>query len=786
MDFFRKKPLKSLALIAIFATMGLASCGGGSSDSNPPSDSGEVTTSSDEQKEVKYLEFADSLVTAKVDEESLISFSTNCDIGDLKVEMTTSSDFEHRLTAEGVYVTFHSVGTGILTVSSSMDGVACSTYISVVEDSSQEVEYRLVLDASGVKNEYLLGENFDPSNLKVSAEKYVDGVKQDGIIYDGNYTLSLTEDDAFEELGIHTITVTSAYFGSASFDVEVKQSISSTELQLDTSAMGRSVRYFTKGSVFSRSGLKATLITNTRSRASLEDEVVYSSSSTEVTDFTTSIAPNTVLDSNGWIDVVVTSGDASASYEIIVYEDDDTFKDVAFDYVNTKNIGVEVFSNVPFAGYELGFNRSITFKNQYYLVKDYAKSSLDDDSKETVSSSYGVLKDGNSRLVKYSLSESVLTATHLLKSGLTRSQSYWDYSAYLDVSTFKSFNVSDFPIMRTSDEGPIAYQKVVPFEYNDDYATSMSYYPLVESAFKVAGIDNYYFRFVDAYEVDARDEKISIKVYFDEYGYVEVSTILQEDNADNAAAVAGLTDTSFTFSSEVPADILSVKAAVNRNNYVRTISSSYGSYYFNENYIVYGYNPLNANLILSGIQPFGLVKVKDSSKGFADGIYRVYGTASGPTSFSLTTTEGYEPAIVYEDTASLSYTDEFAAYASAYTTSYQNTFGIPTTYLSTILNGFFNDDTLMASMEPAAGTSNFYVATNIDASLEIMKVISVSSSSMEEAGYVNGAMVPSFDDAGDLETLYVYATDKNLYGYGCSYSNFGEVNFAEIDDYFGI
>lgn len=780
MDFFRKKSLGSLAIASLLATVGLTGC------SNPSAgDSSGGEQSSGPIVESKYLKFADSLVTAKLEEETLVAFSTNCDVEGLTID-AGNSNFDHRISAQGVYVTFHAAGSTVLTISSAADGIACSTYITVLEESSQKVEYRLAIDASEARTEYLLGEHLDATGLKVMAERYVDGVEEDRPVYAYDYTLSFGSEDVFKELGAHTITVSTTYFGSATFEVEVVESITETALELDTSAMGRSVRYFPKGSVFSRSGLKANLVTSTRSRASLDDDIVYSTSSTEVTSFTTSIAPNTVLNSNGWIDVVVTSSGVSASYEIIVYEDDDTFKDVAFDYVNTRNVGVEVFSNMPFNGYELGFNRSITFKNQYYLVNDYAKSSLDDRSKETISSSYGVLKDGNSQLVRYSLADGKLTPTHLLKSGLTRSQSYWDYSAYMDVATFKTYNVSDFPVMRTSDEGAIAYQKVVPFESNDDYETSMGYYPLVEATLKVAGIDTYYFRFVDGYEVDARDGKISLTVYFDEYGYVEVSTILQADNADNEAVVAGLTDTSFVFEADVPDDMLKVKEAVNGNNYVRTISSAYGAYYFHENYIVYGYNPLNANLIISGIQPFGLVKVKDSTKGFADGIYRIYGIASGPTSFILNTNEGYEPTLIYEDTASLFYTDQFSAYALSYTNSYQNTFGIPTTYLSTVLADFLNDDTLLGSMEPAAGTANFYVATNIDASSEIIKAVSVSTTTMEENGFVNGAMVPSFDDDGALDTLYIYATDKNLYGYGCSYSNFGEVSFAEIDDYFGI
>ncbi len=732
--------------------------------------------------ETHFISFKDNSLYVLLGNTLTINFDTNIVVDDLTYTFSVENfgEAEFSQSSSSLIFTPSFVGESVLTLSSSTYNTSASTYIVVYDEDSETNQYELVVDTSKVETNLLIGEKLDTSNLVVLAYLLEDGARSDTPLYVDTYILdSRYVDTAFSEVGTYSVAISTNFYGSTSFDVNVSTSIEENYLSLDTTNVKQ--RY-SKGEIFSRSGLVVERVTKTKTRENTGDDITYTETSTTLGTSEYSISPsiNTTLDSNGWFDVIVTDNQEGleASYQILVCETSSVFTDAAYSFINTKNIGFNVFSNFPTNGYKNGVAKSYKLKNEYYTITNYEKESLDDDSRETISNIEGGLKDSSNNLYKFELEGEQFKNVNLIKQSVGSRYTYWDYTSYFSLHTFKDFDINDFPVVVTTDDSNTAYQIINPYEYNDDYETSLSNYPLVETVFNLANIDTYYYRFIKGYEISVdSSNNIKIVVELNYFGEITLETISQSDNVDDEFVYDAMS--SYNFKNDVDVEIDSqlsiIRDGIASNNYIRT--STYFTYYYNNDYVYFDYDPI---LVLYGISSMGLVKVVDSTKGFEDGIYLINGNLNNSgTDLSITSADLL--------TSSASLISSYLNYVTSYMYSYSYTLGAECGYASAFLSDLFNDGYTYSTFELLEGTSNFYLSHNADLGEGFVEYIggSYNSSTLESYGYILASMVPTILGS-NLSSLYLYSVDEDIYGYQAYLSDFGTVDFNSVNEYFGI
>ncbi len=759
--FGKKIVALSLSALSLFGTIGLTSCS-----------SEEGTTKLD------TIAFDKSSADIKVGETNKISFKTSiASKEDLGFSLEDETIAHITLNENFLEVKGLKSGHTILNLFSKKDeSVSAKIFINVFSDST--TEYILDVDTTNVKKTYFVGDELDLSNIEVKAYKYVNGIKQDDdFFYVEHYDSNLSNGDTLDTLGTQKITISNNYFGEVSFDVEVKNYITKTELTVDVSNVQR---VFKKGEYFSLSGLKV-YETSTTISLDKEGKKVEATKKEEISDYKSNIEKQTILENLGYKKVVISKGDASVDYSILITKEDTRLNDTAKNFYNTSNIGIKISSTIQNENSSFGFSKFISYKPYYFVETEYDKNSRTDESNASIKNEKCGLKDKNKNLVSAEIKDDKLINAQLIKKNVKTSETYWDYINYYNLGQFKDLTINNFPTITLNEDYGYYYQEVIPTKGDDNYETSLNSLPLLKGAFKLAGISKSYYKYVDSYELSAIDNKIQIKVNLDNYGYFKIETIDQKDNVDNELIKSNLGKAEFTFSSTVNSTMLDIKKAIQVNNY--SLVSTNFTYYFTDNYCYFEYNPM---FILYGISSYGIAKIKaDNKLGLKEGIY----------SFTLNSTN-LDEANLNSDSVTmmelpslgvgLSYIDNWdqAIYQSSLIKTSSK---LPITLCSSAFKNMLNNDELLATFSEIKGTNKFMKSSSADCGELIMTYIAGKTgdtrTEMENNGYIKAGIFPQYEN-DKINNLYLYALDENLMGYGVNLKTVGQVKIKAVEDYF--
>lgn len=751
----------SLSTLSLFGTIGLTSC-----------------SSEEETMKLDTIAFNESSVDIKVGETNKISFKTSI-VSKEDLDFSLEDETIAEITLDDNFLEVKGLKSGhtILNLfSKKNESVSAKIFINVFSDST--TEYKLDVDTTSVKKTYFIGDELDLSNIEVKAYKYVNGIKQDDdFFYVEHYDSNLSNGDTLDTLGTQKITISNSYFGEVSFDVEVKNYITKTELTADVSNVQR---VFKKGEYFSLSGLKV-YETSTTIALDKEGKKVETTKKEEISDYKSSIEKQTILENLGYKKVVISKGDASVEYSILITKEDTRLNETAKNFYNTSNIGIKISSTIQNENSSFGFSKFISYKPYCFVETEYDKKSRTDESNSSIKSEKCGLKDKNKNLVSAEIKDDKLVNAELIKKNVKTSETYRDYINYYNLGQFKDLTINNFPTITLNEDYGYYYQEVIPTKGDDNYETSLNSLPLLKGAFKLAGISKNYYKYVDSYELSAIDNKIQIKVNLDNYGYFKIETIDQKDNVDNELIKSNLGKAEFTFSSTVNSTMLDIKKAIQANNY--SLVSKNFTYYFTDNYCYFEYNPM---FILYGISSYGIAKIKaDNKLGLKEGIY----------SFTLNSTNLDEANLNSDSVtmmelpslgAGLSYIDNWdqAIYQSSLIKTSSK---LPITLCSSAFKNMLNNDELLATFSEIKGTNKFMKSSNADCGDLIMTYIAGKTgdtrTEMENNGYIKTGIFPQYEN-DKINNLYLYALDENLMGYGVNLKTVGQVKIKAVEDYF--
>ena len=379
---------QAIALVVSFSILILSSC-----------------SNNDENSNYQTLSFKESNVNVTIDQKINLEYDTTLSIDELTITLEDESIGEAVIQENYLEFTPFKIGTTVLTLSNIEKTISDSIYIRVM-DEEHVIDYELELNLDNVKREYLLGETIDTSNLEVYCYQVIDGVRENIPLIVTDYIADVEEMNGFKTLGTKIVDISTVLFGNASYSIEVKNEITTKELSLN---LNNVARRFVKGSIFSRQGLVVSEISTIKRKESIDQDIIIEQEINELSTSEYQITPgvNEVLDSNGWFDVIVKANESGliASYPIIVYQDSDAFIDSAYNFINTKNIGLNIYSNFPTLDNPNGLNLSYSYKRDYFTITSFNKGNLNDYSKDEVLSIKGGMKDKNNRLLSFELDD---------------------------------------------------------------------------------------------------------------------------------------------------------------------------------------------------------------------------------------------------------------------------------------------------------------------------------------------------------------------------------------------
>lgn len=712
------------------------------------------------------VKFEDESVTLKVGDivEITPSLSTNASLSDFDV-ILSNQNITYEINGETILITGVSDGLTTLTLRAKDQGAFEDSILIVVAPSdSSTSDYVLEADISKVQTEFLLNDTFTTDNLKVYAYKYEDGVKDESIrLVVNDYSIEVEGGRVLDALGERKVTITSSVFGTCSYNIIVGESVRDEYITIDTSGASTS---FNQGDYFSSNGLVVTVHSEITSLDETGNKITTSESSV-VSNYTTNYGINYRLSNCGIFTVEVNYGKCEpVSYQISVSRSDSTIRDTVSTFVNTRDMSVEVNTTIPNDDSFFGSAFNLNFKPNYVLKTEYEKLSSTKVDKETISKESGVLLNKNRDVISYVIENDNVVLDQFIKDRVT---SYWDYLQYSEISSFKEFAIKDFPQISMSDDIGYYYEEVIPEEGSDNYQTSLSSYPIVQTAFKISDTSTSLFRFVDYYELIADGLTIEIKVHVNGYGEISIKTIEHGTNVDDERVLEAVTIQDFEISSEINNEALLFKDSIQKNNY--SITSTLGTTYFHDKYYYVNYtNPL---AILAGLYSQGYVAVKDSENNFeGDGIYNF--RANEDADLIVSSIRDEEVTAVYQDTSTIKYSDMFTDFISS--------------YISTAFKELLSDDTLLATFEEI-GTTGIYMSKNADVSEMYLDHFVGSSGdnrdTAENNGYIFGAF--QLEMAGNtVSSITLLLLNSEFYGYVQNLENIGQVHIAAIEEYFNI
>lgn len=712
------------------------------------------------------VKFEDESVTLKVGDivEITPSLSTNASLSDFDV-ILSNQNITYEINGETILITGVSDGLTTLTLRAKDQGAFEDSILIVVAPSdSSTSDYVLEADISKVQTEFLLNDTFTTDNLKVYAYKYEDGVKDESIrLVVNDYSIEVEGGRVLDALGERKVTITSSVFGTCSYNITVGESVRDEYITIDTSGASTS---FNQGDYFSSNGLVVTVHSEITSLDETGNKITTSESSV-VSNYTTNYGINYRLSNCGIFTVEVNYGKCEpVSYQISVSRSDSTIRDTVSTFVNTRDMSVEVNTTIPNDDSFFGSAFNLNFKPNYVLKTEYEKLSSTKVDKETISKESGVLLNKNRDVISYVIENDNVVLDQLIKDRVT---SYWDYLQYSEISSFKEFAIKDFPQISMSDDIGYYYEEVIPEEGSDNYQTSLSSYPIVQTAFKISDTSTSLFRFVDYYELIADELTIEIKVHVNGYGEISIKTIEHGTNVDDERVLEAVTNQDFEISSEISNEALLFKDSIQGNNY--SITSTLGTTYFHDKYYYVNYtNPL---AILAGLYSQGYVAVKDSENNFeGDGIYNF--RANEDADLIVSSIRDEEVTAVYQDTSTIKYSDMFTDFISS--------------YISTAFKELLSDDTLLATFEEI-GTTGIYMSKNADVSEMYLDHFVGSSGDNRDTAENNGSIFGAFqlEMAGNtVSSITLLLLNSEFYGYVQNLENIGQVHIAAIEEYFNI
>ena len=706
----------------------------------------------------KSFSFQDNSIDLLVGNSLEVNVNASKDINllqDIKYTFNGEDELTLENTATGLKITGNKEGSYLVNASYVDDEKIISSLLVNVNSESVTYEYKLNLDTSATKVKYLKGEEFSSKGLKVYASLYENGVEiPDYKFYLENYTLNFDEGQKLDEIGEFDVTINCDPYGTTSYKINVSESLNEISYAIDTANMSTTYK---RGQIFSTYGLKVYKV-NTLYSLDDSNNIVTSSDKEEVTSFNTSIVNGTKLDTDGIIEVGVSGEGFNEKFKIIVYEDDTTIKDVANKYINTKNIGLKVQSTIATKTDYLGFNKLITYKPNYVDIKEYKKESREDFSSSEVSKESGMIKDANDNSFTYEIIDNKVTPLDLIKQDTTN---IWDDLMYGDITTFKAFNIKDFPTITLKND---AHYYIEEFEVGSINETTISTYPLLEAAFKLANMDTSLYEFVSSFEINVENELISIKVNVKNFGYFEISTIPQAENLDVDLVIKATKEGEFTFKTTVDPNVTSIIDLMKLNNYTFDTGNGIIQYY-NENYVYTHYDPI---YILAGLSSIGYLKVDHP-----------IGSLTKTGIYSFTANEDSGEIIIDETSLKLVYEDtNIVSYSSLFTSLVPG-------FLTSEFESIIGNDLSLATFSIIEGTTNALLSNNADVSEAFMNFFfgegeSDNRTNAINYGYINGAMLSGVDENGD-RFINLMCVNKSLYGYSKTLNKVGSTYIDSIE-----
>lgn len=729
--------------LSFFGVLSLVSCSG-----------------TNEISEAKTFEFTESEINILVNEkcEVKVEASENIDLlEDIVYSFNGTDELTLTNSETGLNIEGNKEGSYIVNAKYKDDEEIITSLMVNVNTAKDEYEYKLCLDTSATKTKYLKGEEFTSEGLVVYASLYINGVEnEDYHFYLENYIIPFNDGEVLNELGEFEVVINSDPYGKVSYTISVLESYEETNYEIDTT---NATKRYLKNSSFSTYGLKVYEIKTKYYLDSTNNKVIEEHKS-EVTNYSVSLASGTKLDSNGIYEIIVEINGFKDSFNITVYESDSTIKEVATSYINTKNIGLVINSTISTEDNVYGLNRHITYKQNYVDIKEYQKSSREDYSLDVINEEYGLLKDGNNNSFTYSINEETIKVNELVKQNTS---SLWDILDYANISSFKVFESKDFPLITLKDNEHYYKEFINRGTLND---STISSYPIIEGAFKLAKLDLSLYEFVSSYEVSVKDSLIDIKVNVDYFGHIEISTIPQSENNDLELINNATKSKDFTFSEEVNNSVTSILELMKLDNYTFNSGSGIVQYY-NPNYFYVHYDPIYA---LAGLTSIGYLKVEEPV-GELDkpGIYSFKVNENG----SAMTLDESSLTLVYEDTSLIKYSSLFTQFVPG--------------YLSNSFKSLMNDPLSLATFKVVEGTNNALFSTNADVGETFMNYFfgegeSDNRTNAMNYGYINGAMLSAVDESGN-KNLILMCVSRSLYGYSKTLTNVGNTYIESIDNF---
>lgn len=397
---------------------------------------------------------------------------------------------------------------------------------------------RLELTSSPSRLAYKVGETLSFDGMKVTGYSYSNGVRlnNSGVdLTNADLTFSMEEGTTLEEAGSHTITVSYGSFEPTTFTINVGQQLEEKRLyvsQLPTKTTYSIGTNDEKDCTFDSTGIAVQELTYV-------DGVLKSTENLRSTSYRLSINNNFVFSNEGNFTVSVyrnTNDAVSTSFNVMVYTQDLTLRDLMETLQTTHNFQVEIFNNVGTTQDSYGFHYLRTYTENYYDEISYQNTYnsttqqieftttgmpkshigyaslnyVDDDTNETTN---GIVSFNTSSLGRLQYD--------VIVNETNEPSSWWDMADTL-ATMMTVFDLDNIPVNTLNGKYLIIPVELVEGD-NEDGEQTIKNYPLIDQFFSYVGWSNSLITIADRLTISFNENnELSMRVDFGYYGYTEM------------------------------------------------------------------------------------------------------------------------------------------------------------------------------------------------------------------------------------------------------------------------
>ncbi len=449
----------------------------------------------------------------------------------------------------------------------------------------------LELTSSPSRLSYYTGEKLSFDGIKVTGYTYINGYRANdsGIdLTNAGLTYSMEEGTELSN-GTHTITISYGSFASTSFTVSVGETI--TEKKLYVSSNPTTTTYVVGDSsnqYFSSTGLVVQGLT-------YEDGTLTDTTTLSSNDYSLSINESQQLLTEGNMKIYVyADGYVSTSFNIMVYTQDTTVRDLISYLQSAENYEVEIFNNVGTTRDSYGFHYLRQYTESYYHEIEYQNTYNSTTSQ--IEFSEGTKKaevayadfeyEGTTGIASLEYTMGRLAFTSIVSESYS---SWWDMAESL-CNMLTLFDLDDIPYYTLNDSYlTVVVEQVVGDD--DDGTLTLANYPLIEQFLTYVGWSTSLITMADRLTISFNSSgNLEMRVDFGAYGYT--SMVIQnigsttDATIENKLLVNGMTSSEWNSISQPSNEVVNAVEPLFDNNYtVREYDGDDEDYaYLNENY----------------------------------------------------------------------------------------------------------------------------------------------------------------------------------------------------------